>query len=1280
MFTKCRRIRVFDHSIALLQVIALVTALALQPAGAMAAPATEAGAVLSIVDVSFPAVNCVFDSDCTITVADTTDVITLPGSSGQGFLQSRTLPVGEAGTQAAGLYGFEYRIDLRNITANTPVPCITEMGIDFGPIQSLDYDGTAGAEEVYVGTSGGIGTVGPSSAQQSGNTVAFQFNPPVCAGQSSYFFGLASTQPARPVTAQLTGTPNVNLTVGARAPQGAPSTCVEIFDPETIPAPAIIDFDDVGDAVELENVYRPSHGLRFGNDTITHVISYADRSSDPTKARSSPNVAINDARFPATSANVPLEMEFNEGKSHVGFYMGNGESAGLAALLLGYDAAGNEICRVAHQPVPERYTEFLGIHDPAARIRRVTLDYGDTALSESIDDLYFAPNAPDGPIFEGPAIEVEILQSDNTQFGAAINFPAPQLLPVQGADGKSYQQFLMPGIDPMVGRPGLPGVPIYHMLLAVPRGAEAIVDDVQAEPLRELSVLLYPTQPEAADAPVSQPGEDVPVNVEDMGDPPFQKDEEAYAETRPMPMDVVSVHPVGQVRDLDLVQVSVAAGRYVAAQEYLVIFKEVAFTLKYEGGEGGFLPEEREEIPFEQHNAPLYALAKNSAAVFEYPYSIGELVFDCPGEELLIITDPAFRVAAETLRTWKIAKGISTSIIETGSGAGEAGVTAEEIRDTIKTRYDTCLVRPSYVLLLGDAEHIPTFYLPTLYGDLAGSDLPYSTMGIDEFFATPDLGLGRIPVDTLSDAQTVVNKIVAYESSPPLASGFYNDMTLAAYFQCCRPEVASDGTASRSFVETAEMVRSHLNGLGYNMERIYDTGVAYHSDPTKPGYYDSSTRSSTPNRYYNGALLPPDLRASSGYAWDGDTADVVAAFNAGRGLILHRDHGSISGWGSPGFYSSNLASLSNGNLTPVVYSVNCASGLFDNETRNPANDYYTYPTSVSGSYWAEKLLRMAGGAAGIIGDTRNSPTWANSALTRGLFDATWPTLLPGDGGPASIRRLGDVLNYAKLYTINQIWSAQTAGDVSQNAAVTDQAIYHLFGDPTMELWTSVPWRVELPTVIERLIPIPGGWTVRYPINRTQITALADGEPVARGTVVDGEAVLQAVAEPGAPDELVLSATLENAVATRLHVASATAEIGPEGGTLTTDEGMTVQFPAAAMTETVRLLYAEPLVAPEGDGSVKRVRGFSLHAYAGDGTPVTQVAGEFTIKFDYDEEAIGVAEGSLHCAYWDEAGGAWANLPGQLVAEQNQLRCTSDHLSDFGILGVPGVHLPIIAKQ
>ena len=183
---------------------------------------------------------------------------------------------------------------------------------------------------------------------------------------------------------------------------------------------------------------------------------------------------------------------------------------------------------------------------------------------------------------------------------------------------------------------------------------------------------------------------------------------------------------------------------------------------------------------------------------------------------------------------------------------------------------------------------------------------------------------------------------------------------------------------------------------------------------------------------------------------------MIDAINDGRFLVFHRDHGGISGWGSPSFGSSNLASLTNGAKTPVVYSINCASGLFDNETRNPANDVYTYNTSVGGSYWAERILRMEGGAVGVIGDTRNSPTWANSAFARGLFDATWPDLLPADGGNTSIRRLGDILNYGKVYLIGQVCRAPELRLMSRwPQALTDVTLYHVYGDPTMAMWTNI---------------------------------------------------------------------------------------------------------------------------------------------------------------------------------------------------------------------------------
>ena len=83
---------------------------------------------LDLATVSAPGINCKFDNDCTITVTDTTDHFTVGPTSGDAFLQSRTFPPGEAGTAAAGLHAYLYRIDLRQLAGLTARPCITGSG------------------------------------------------------------------------------------------------------------------------------------------------------------------------------------------------------------------------------------------------------------------------------------------------------------------------------------------------------------------------------------------------------------------------------------------------------------------------------------------------------------------------------------------------------------------------------------------------------------------------------------------------------------------------------------------------------------------------------------------------------------------------------------------------------------------------------------------------------------------------------------------------------------------------------------------------------------------------------------------------------------------------------------------------------------------------------------------------------------------------------------------------------------------------------------------------
>jgi hypothetical protein len=99
------------------------------------------------------------------------------------------------------------------------------LKITFGPVVSLDYNGDGATEQVFVVTAGGLGTVAPSSVDKTGNVVTFNFKTPVCAGsapgkgETSYFFGLASTQSARAVTATVIPTLGGPLSLKARAPK-----------------------------------------------------------------------------------------------------------------------------------------------------------------------------------------------------------------------------------------------------------------------------------------------------------------------------------------------------------------------------------------------------------------------------------------------------------------------------------------------------------------------------------------------------------------------------------------------------------------------------------------------------------------------------------------------------------------------------------------------------------------------------------------------------------------------------------------------------------------------------------------------------------------------------------------------------------------------------------------------------------------------------------------------------------------------------------------------------
>ena len=158
----------------------------------------------------------------------------------------------------------------------------------------------------------------------------------------------------------------------------------------------------------------------------------------------------------------------------------------------------------------------------------------------------------------------------------------------------------------------------------------------------------------------------------------------------------------------------------------------------------------------------------------------------------------------------------------------------------------------------------------------------------------------------------------------------------------------NDGQENRTFIQFAETVRNGLAARGVAVDRIYE------DDPThRPAAASTTARA-----------LPASLKKPT-FAWNGDGADVSAAWNQGRFMVVHRDHGWSDGWGDPFFTTTEVDALTNSNDNlPVVLSINCASAQYDTDET---------------SFVQNALVKPTGGAVGVFGDTRNSPSWQQLA-------------------------------------------------------------------------------------------------------------------------------------------------------------------------------------------------------------------------------------------------------------------------------------------------------------
>ncbi|MBE3136931.1 MAG: hypothetical protein IMZ43_06020 [Thermoplasmata archaeon] len=540
---------------------------------------------------------------------------------------------------------------------------------------------------------------------------------------------------------------------------------------------------------------------------------------------------------------------------------------------------------------------------------------------------------------------------------------------------------------------------------------------------------LYPSQP-----PKPETG--------GFDDPPFTIDNDFYASNEYYPSSVVEMSQIMNLRGCRLVRISVFPFAYNPLTESLKVFEDVQVRVDFNGGNGVFIPERYRSVYFQ----PLYdAFLLNSNCVERGTISnptipTGKL---SEGEraDLLIVVYDNFYEEILPLAEWRHASGLETKVVKWS----EIGTTAANLRTYMQNAYDTWELPPSFLLIVGDADHVPVNYLyPHPYhGTNTGTDLWYVAFGTADYL--PDIHQGRISVDNENELTIVVNKILDYSKEPYMDDNWFDDILLAAKQE-----------SGRYFVWGSETIYNYLAPLGYNC-----------------------------NRQYEGTTPP------------GSTQGVIDAINGGVIIANHRDHGasqndgySYTGWSGPQFTTTNiLSNLNNGEKYPVMFSLNCDSGWFDGET----DTHTTYNYESIG----EVGLRLENkGFVAVIASTRVSYSGYNDEFCRGLYDGMFPGFDPNypNGGSANpyntaVYKISQVMNYGKFWMYDKYivpgGCSPYPWTPSESVSRATFEEFHVHGDPTMDIWTMFP----------QSLTVAHPDVVPFGPSQVEVTVMSGGNPV-----------------------------------------------------------------------------------------------------------------------------------------------------------------------------------------